>query len=59
MCKLKGDYHAPVVPSLANELKRLLMLEAHSSGLGGHLGVAKMYNILNPKFHWQRLRHDL
>ena len=56
VCKLKGNYHAPVVPTSANELKKLLMLEAHASGLGGHLGVAKMYNNLNPKFCCQHLR---
>lgn len=42
VCKLKGDYHAPVIPSNAEDLKNLILVEIHASGLGGHLSVAKM-----------------
>ncbi len=46
LCKLVGDYHAPVIPPTDDDLKRLIMLEVHSSGLGGHVAFKKMYSML-------------
>lgn len=42
-CRLIGDYYAPIIPASDTDLIRLICLEVHSSGLGGHLGYDKMY----------------
>ena len=58
-CKLVGDYHAPVIPTSDGDLIRLILLEVHSSGLGGHLGFDKMYHFVKTRFFWPGLRRDV
>ena len=58
-CKLVNDYHAPIIPVGANDLKKLILLEVHSSALGGHLGLFKMKRLLEKRFHWKNLQGDL
>ena len=43
MCKLVGDYYAPVLPSSDRDLVESVMAEFHASALGGHLAFGKMY----------------
>ena len=54
-CKLVKDYHAPIIPVGATDFKKLIMLEVHSSALGGHLGLFKMKKILEKRFCWKNL----
>ena len=55
-CKLVKDYHAPIIPVGATDLKKLIFLEAHSSALGGHLGLFKMKRLLEKHFYWRNLQ---
>ena len=59
MCKLLDDYYAPVIPPSDHDLKKLIMIEVHASGLGGHVGFRKMYSILKTRFYWPRMRQDV
>ncbi len=59
VCKLVRDYYAPVIPPSDYDLKRLIMLEVHASGLGGHLGFRKMFGILKARFYWPKMRTDV
>ena len=54
-CKLLGDYHTPIIPASALDLKKLIFLEVHASALGGHLGLYKMRKVLEKHFYWKNL----
>ena len=54
-CKLIADYHAPIIPVLASDFKKLVFLELHASALGGHLGLFKMKKLIEKKFVWKNL----
>ena len=41
LCKLLGDYYAPVIPPSATELISAILSELHASALGGHLSFKK------------------
>ena len=59
VCKLIKDHYAPVVPPNDHDLKHVIMLELHSSALGGHLSVAKMHTALKSRFYWPRMHADV
>ena len=45
LCRLIGDYYAPVIPPTASELIRAILSELHASALGGHLSFKKMLQL--------------
>ncbi len=59
VCRLQGDYFAPVVPPSDRDLQRLILLELHSSGLGGHLALRKMHKEVSNRFFWPGLKKDV
>ena len=59
VCKLINDYYAPVIPPSCTDLKQLICMELHASGLGGHLGFDKMYRECKKRFYWKNMRVDL
>ncbi|HVX00319.1 MAG TPA: reverse transcriptase domain-containing protein, partial [Candidatus Babeliaceae bacterium] len=42
-----------------NEIKGVLLHEAHDVPIGGHLGVARTVDLLSRNFFWPRLRQDV
>ena len=59
ICRLQGDYFAPVIPPSDADLKRLVFTELHSSGLGGHLALRKMQREVSKRFFWPGLKKDV
>ena len=59
VCKLVQDYYAPVIPPSDLDLKRLIMLELHASGLGGHVSSDKMLHAARTRFFWLHMRKDI
>ena len=59
MCKLVSDHYAPVIPPSDADLKRLIMLELHASGLGGHVASDKMLREAQRRFYWKHMRKDV
>ena len=59
VCKLVEDLYAPVIPPTDQDLKRLILLEIHASGLGGHLGFDKMWRECKRRFYWKHMRKDV
>lgn len=43
----------------AQSLIPLLLYEFHDSGVGGHLGVLKMYKRVATSFFWAGMKHDV
>ena len=37
----------------------LLVKEAHGSGLMGHFGINKIYNMLHEHLFWAKMKHDV
>ena len=42
LCKLVGDYYAPVIPPTATVLINAILAELHASALGGHVTFRKI-----------------
>ena len=53
-CRLINDYYAPIIPQ-NKELRTALFLEFHSSGLGGHLGVRKMFEQMRKRVYFPQM----
>ena len=49
-CKLINGYHAPIIPVIATDFKKLMFLEIHASALVGHLGLFKMSKLFEKRF---------
>ena len=52
LCKLIGDYFAPVLPPNNHELISAVLSELHGSALGGHLSFKKMLALCKKRFYW-------
>ncbi len=48
-----------MVPPSDRDLIRLILLEFHSSGLGGHLALRKMHSEVSKRFFWPGLKKDV
>lgn len=48
-----------VVPMAAKELQRRLLLEFHSSPVGGHAGVARTLSRIQANFFWPAMKTDV
>ena len=42
ICKVIGDYFAPVIPNDNKDLVAVILQDLHTSALGGHLGKRKL-----------------
>ena len=64
---LDGELHRLAIPDTTWEnptgtpttLKRFLLATFHSSGLLGHPGRARTYNLLVVRYYWDRLHSDV
>ena len=54
-----ADHYAPVIPPNDSDLKHLIMLELHASGLGGHVASDKMLREAQKRFYWKHMRKDV
>ena len=59
LCRLVEDVYVPVLPSSDRDLVDAVCAELHSSALGGHLSVRKMYALCKTRFWWHSMRQDL
>ena len=59
LCKLLGDYYAPVIPPNDDVLIESILSELHSSALGGHLSFKKMLAICKKRFWWYNMRRHV
>ena len=59
LCRLIGDYYAPVIPPSDSDLITALLSELHGSVLGGHISFRKMLAMCKTRFWWKNMRRHV